>query len=139
MKIRYVLVLTWLALSPIGCATILVGRHQEIQVASLPPGAKASTEGQDITTPGTFNLLRNTNHVIVIEKEGYLPETVTLTSGVGAAVAGNLLFGRLIGTGIDAATGAMYRLSPEAVNVELKPASPPVEDPQPEKSGDKPE
>ncbi len=91
MKRGYVLTLGLAILLSIGCATITVGRHQEVQVTSSPPGAKASTEGQNITTPGTFNLLRNANHVIVIEKEGYLPETVALTSGIGAAVAGNLL------------------------------------------------
>ncbi len=138
MKTGPVRLVGWLALLASGCATITVGRHQEVQVTTAPSGAKASTEGQSITTPGTFNLLRNTNHVIVIEKEGYLNETVTLTSGVGPAVAGNLLFGRLIGTGIDAATGAMYKLSPEAVNVELKPASLSAADEKPNKKPDEP-
>ncbi len=140
MKAAFILTLGLVSILPTGCATITVGRYQEVQVISSPPGAKASTEGQSIITPGTFTLRRDSNHVIVVEKEGYISETVTLTSGVGPAVAGNLLFGRLIGTAIDAGSGAMYKLYPETVDVELKPVShPPVDDQQPEKNGDKPE
>ncbi len=67
------------------------------------------------------------------------PETVTLTSGVGPAVAGNIIFGGLIGGGIDAASGAMYKLYPEMVNVALRPTSSPVYAKQPEMNGVKPE
>ena len=35
-------------------------------------------------------------------------------------IAGNIIFGGLIGLIIDAADGAMYKLSPEQVNAELK-------------------
>ncbi len=45
------------------------------------------------TTPGSFTLRKDTNHVVVLEKEGYSSETVTLTSGVGPAVAGNIILG----------------------------------------------
>ena len=91
-----------------GCATIISGRHQDVQVISSPSGAKSSTGGQSITTPGSLTLRRDTNHVILIEKEGYISETATVSSGVGPAVAGNIILGGLIGGGIDAATGALY-------------------------------
>ena len=71
-----------------------------------PVAAKATTEGQTVMTPGTLTLRRDSNHVILIEKDGYLPETVQITSGLGAAVAGNIIFGGLIGWGIDAAPGS---------------------------------
>ena len=66
-----------------GCATIIVGRHQEVQVITSPVGAKASTAGTAIITPGTLTLRRDTNHVLLLEKDGYLPETVMITSGIG--------------------------------------------------------
>jgi hypothetical protein len=67
-------------------------------------------------------LRRDTNHVILIEKQGYLSETATLTSGMGPAVAGNIIFGGLIGWGIDAASGAQYKLYPETINISLRAA-----------------
>jgi hypothetical protein len=70
-----------------GCATIISGRHQDVQVISSPHGAKACTCGQCVTTPGSFTLRKDTNHVMLIEKPGYMSETVTLTSGVGGAIA----------------------------------------------------
>lgn len=103
-----------------GCATIISGRHQDVPVISSPHGAKACTSGQCVTTPGSFTLRRDANHIVVVEKDGYLPETVTLTSGVGAAVAGNLIFGGIIGGGIDMASGAAYKLYPETLNVALR-------------------
>lgn len=139
MKAGIILALGLAAVLPTACATIISGKHQEVQVISSPSGAKASTSGQTIITPGTFTLRRDTNHVIAIEKEGYISETVTLTSGVGPAVAGNIIFGGLIGGGIDAATGALYKLYPETVNVALRPGSSPIDGTRPEKSEEKPE
>ncbi len=118
-RLSCVLLLAGLAFT--GCATIVSGRHQEVQVISSQSGAKASTEGQFIMTPGAFTLRRDTNHVILIEKEGYISETATVTSGLGPAVAGNIIFGGLIGWGIDAASGSQYKLYPETVNVALRP------------------
>lgn len=110
----------------IGCATILVGKYQEVQVLSSPPGAKATTVGQSVTTPGTFTLRRDTNYSVSIEKDGYFPETVSLTSGLGPTAAGNVILGGLIGGGVDAMTGALYKLYPETVNVALRPVGAPV-------------
>jgi len=103
-----------------GCATIISGRHQDVQVISSLQGAKACAEGQCIITPGTITLRRDSNHAVVIEKDGYMSETVILTSGVGAAIAGNILLGGFIGGGVDPATGAAYKLYPETVNVALR-------------------
>lgn len=120
MKARLITVLGVALSLQAGCATIISGRHQDVQVISSPSGAKVCTSGQCITTPGSLTLRRDTNHVILIEKDGYISETVMLTSGVGPAVAGNIILGGLIGGGIDAATGALYKLYPETVNVALR-------------------
>jgi hypothetical protein len=120
MKARLITVLGVALSLQAGCATIISGRHQDVQVISSPSGAKACTSGQCITTPGNLTLRRDTNHVILVEKDGYISETIMLTSGVGPSVAGNIILGGLIGGGIDAATGALYKLYPETVNVALR-------------------
>ena len=103
-----------------GCATITRGRYQKVEVVSSPPGAKACASGQCVTTPGTLTLKRNSPHGVLIEKEGYVAETAKLTSGVGPAIIGSLIFGRVIGLGVDATSGAIYKLRPETINVSLK-------------------
>jgi hypothetical protein len=59
-------------------------------------------------------------------KDGYVSETVTLTSGVGGTVAGNILLGGIIGGGIDMASGAAYKLYPETINIALREGGPSV-------------
>ena len=64
---------------------------------------------------------RKRDHSLVFELEGYQTEQVTITHVISGAVAGNILLGGLIGWGVDAMSGAQYRLVPETVNVELRP------------------
>ena len=54
----------------------------------------------------------------------YHPEYVAITHVISGAVAGNILAGGLIGWGVDAMTGAQYRLVPEIVNVHLRQLAP---------------
>ena len=70
--------------------------------------------------------------MVIIEKDGYVSETVTLTSGVGGAIAGNILLGGIIGGGIDMASGAAYKLYPETVNIALREGGPSVVKQQPQ-------
>jgi len=107
-----------------GCATITVGRYQKVDVLSSPAGAQACVEEQCVTTPGTLTLKRNSHYTVRIEMAGYVSETAALTSRVGPAALGNLVVGRVIGFTVDAASGALYKLYPESVNVTLKPNGP---------------
>lgn len=103
-----------------GCATIVKGTTQVIPVSSDPTGARISVDGAPAgTTPATVTLSRKQNHMIVIEKEGFAPESVAVTKSMGGAVAGNIIAGGLIGWGVDAMTGAQYNLAPNTVNVRL--------------------
>ena len=63
---------------------------------------------------------RKRDHSLVFELEGFHPEQVTVTHVLSGAVAGNILVGGLIGWGVDAMTGAQYRLVPGTVNVHLR-------------------
>ena len=103
-----------------GCATIVKGTTQVIPVSSDPTGARVTVDSSPAgTTPTTVTLSRKQNHMVVIEKEGFAPESVAVTKSMGGAVAGNIIAGGLIGWGVDAMTGAQYNLAPNTISVRL--------------------
>lgn len=62
-----------------GCATLLHDNHQSVRIFSEPGEAKATVDGLfHMTTAGTVNLSRLTDHIAVIEKDGYEPATVKI-------------------------------------------------------------
>ena len=118
-----------------GCASIIKGSDQSVTFRSDPSDAKLTItdlrEGKDIhvgTTPITTSLKRGAGYFkkskykITIEKPGYRREEVLLEGTPGGwYLGGNLLFGGLIGWFIvDPATGAMWTLDPDDINVTLK-------------------
>jgi len=57
-----------------GCTTVISKKYQNIPVTSGPNGATVQTDtGDSITTPGSFNLLRNQDHTLIAEYPGYEP------------------------------------------------------------------
>ena len=103
-----------------GCASIVSGRNQDISVRSNPPGASVEIDGMPMgKTPVTTEVKRKKRHQIKIEKQGYLEETRTTKKGFNWWFAGNVIFGGIIGIIIDFATGAVYSVSPDEVNVSL--------------------
>ena len=70
---------------------------------------------------------RRSEFVATITREGYETVTVNVTHQVsgqgGAAMAGNVVLGGLIGAAVDASTGAMNDLVPNPVIIELVPLS----------------
>lgn len=110
-----------LTLTVTGCATILHGSKQQIGISSTPTGASISVNGQNMgITPMVVKLLRKDTQAIKVEMEGYNPYEIVLTRKVDGWIAGNIIFGGLIGLIVDAADGAMYKLSPEQVRAELR-------------------
>lgn len=113
-----------------GCASITRGTKDELQVVSDPPGAQVTlSNGQTGKTPVTFTLPRKKGVVVEVSKPGYEPQTVIVSSKFagagGAALAGNVLVGGLIGAGIDGLSGATLSLKPNPVSVALVPVAPP--------------
>jgi hypothetical protein len=108
-----------------GCATITRGTTEALVIETEPPGATAniSPEGRVCKTPCTLELKRKRDYVVDIERPGYEPVRVNVISeiaGAGAAgMAGNVLLGGIIGAGVDVATGATKRLTPNPVKVNL--------------------
>jgi hypothetical protein len=62
---------------------------------------------------------------VFVSKPGYKSRTLVVQSevggGGGAAMAGNVIFGGIIGAGVDAGTGAMYEHKPNPLMVQLEP------------------
>jgi len=109
-----------------GCATITRGTTEAFVIESEPPGAEVRlSTGETCETPCTLEKKRKHNFTIDLEKEGYEPVSVSVVSqvaGAGAAgMAGNVVFGGLIGAGVDAGTGATKELKPNPVEVTLVP------------------
>ena len=115
------------------CATIMHGTTQGIPISSEPSEADVLVDGQPYgTTPTVVEMKRKSDHVVRVEKEGYQAEEMVVMHVVSGAVAGNILFGGLIGWGVDASTGAQYRLVPKTLQFTLDPVgSEPSEEPPP--------
>jgi len=110
------------------CATITRGIHEKLRVESQPPGANVVlSTGEKGVTPAVFvEKRRRDNFTVTVSKPGYVSQTVMVESKAGgtgaAAMAGNaIVFGGIIGMGVDAGTGAYHSLYPNPVRVTLTP------------------
>jgi hypothetical protein len=107
------------------CATITRGSSQDFTVESTPSGARVSTSNgfQCESTPCTFRMPRKNGFRVTVSREGYASQEVTVTSGVSgggaAGMAGNVVFGGVIGAVVDGTSGAMNDLSPNPLVVVL--------------------
>ena len=112
------------------CATVTRGTNEVYVVESTPPAAKVRiSNGMTCdATPCSFKVPRKGELVVTVSKDGYedsmhsVPTQVS--SGGGAAMAGNVLVGGLIGAGVDAASGAMLEHKPNPLVVTLQPIAP---------------
>ncbi|MDD5495953.1 MAG: PEGA domain-containing protein [Candidatus Omnitrophica bacterium] len=103
-----------------GCATVVTGWYQKILVSSEPSGATVQVDGAaSYKTPSKVNLKRNKDHVLVFSKEGYRSEEVKILHVISGAFCGNVFLGGPLGMGVDAITGAQFKLIPEKVHVNM--------------------
>ncbi len=117
------------------CATITRGTTQAFTVETEPNGASVSTSNGLTcpSTPCTFaRVPRESEFTVTITKPGYRTATHSVThqtaGGGGAAMAGNVLVGGLIGAAIDGNNGATQDLVPNPLRVvlEAEAAAPPA-------------
>ena len=107
------------------CATITRGSNQDFTVESTPSGARVSTSNgfQCDSTPCTFRMPRKNGFRVTVSRDGYASQEVEVTSGVSgggaAGMAGNVVFGGVIGAVVDGTSGAMKDLSPNPLVVVL--------------------
>lgn len=103
-----------------GCATIVSGESSDLKINSNPSGADVYINDIKMgSTPMIADLERKQRHIIKLIKEGYAEETRMTRKGFNWWFLGNIIFGGIIGIIIDFATGAVYSLQPENVNVSL--------------------
>lgn len=104
----------------VGCGTIIHGGSQDVSVTSDPSGATVEIDGTEVgETPVTRSLDRGSQHTVAISMEGYGTEQAAIQKSVDGWVAGNIVFGGLVGLAVDAATGGMYKLTPTQVQQTL--------------------
>jgi hypothetical protein len=115
-----------LALLMTNCAAIIHGNKQTVDFSSQPSGAKVFIDGKEYgTTPTSVELKRmgrlkgesseKKEYQVKIDLDGYYPYEIKVKRTVDGWFFGNLLFGGLIGIIIDAASGSMYKLTPDQV------------------------
>ena len=120
------LALVGVALSVPACATMTRGTTQQFTVESTPPGAHVTTSNgfECVSTPCTFRMSRKDGFNVTVSKDGYVSQTVEVTSSMsgagGAALAGNVLVGGIIGGAVDASSGALNDLKPNPLMVVLR-------------------
>lgn len=111
------------AVTTSGCATIINGTSQKIQVTSDPAGANVQVdEKSSYATPVRLRLERRRDHTLIFSKEGYEKQTVKLMHVISEVVVGNTLLGGPLGWVFDIFAGTQYKLVPNPVHVELKAA-----------------
>jgi len=120
------LVLVGVALALPACATITRGSSQEFTVESTPPGARVATSNgfQCAATPCTFRMPRKDEFRATVSMDGYVTQEHQVASGISgggaAGMAGNVIFGGVIGAVVDGTSGAMNDLTPNPLVVILR-------------------
>lgn len=127
-KIMVLNLLIATSLSSGGCASIVNGQNQSLSVDAKKGGvavAGANCKLSNnkgvwfVTTPGTTTVHRSYEPLAVrCEKEGEQPGLVTAKSSTKGMAFGNILFGGIIGAGVDISTGAAYDY-PDLISVEM--------------------
>jgi hypothetical protein len=112
-----------------GCASIVGGTNQSISVETrstsgeMVAGANCKLENPKgtwyVTTPGSVTIHRAYDDLsIYCTKAGEQPGIASAKSSTKGMAFGNILFGGLIGVGVDTATGAAYDY-PTLITVQL--------------------
>ena len=106
------------------CATIVRGTNQEYVINTNPEGANIElSTGQTCQTPCTLRLPRKHHFTVTASADGYETAQAEVRSvmrgGGGAALAGNAIFGGLIGAGVDASNGSLNDLTPNPLMITM--------------------
>lgn len=136
MLLKNLAVLASIALLTSGCASIVNGQNQSLSVQTRSKvganvsGASCKLSNDKgtwfVTTPGTTTVHRSyENLLLTCEKEGFETGTLASKSSTKGMAFGNILFGGVIGAGVDVSTGAAYDY-PELIVVEMGPVFAPA-------------
>ena len=116
---KIVIMLLCIRLS-VSCGTIIHGSTQDIDVRTNPDDAEIWIDGARVgKTPTRLTLKRNKAHLLKIVKEGYKDSEIKIDNSMSSWIIGNVIFGGLIGCGVDLITGGAYDLKPERLDINL--------------------
>lgn len=106
------------------CATITRGTSQDFVINTDPPGAQITlSTGQTCTSPCSLRMKRKRGFSVTASMPGYQDGHAEVRSrmhgGGGAALAGNAIFGGLIGVGVDASNGSLRDLRPNPLTITM--------------------
>ena len=107
-----------------GCASIVDGRRETVSFSSDPPGAQIIINGKTMgVTPASIFLERSDYDKanVIFKKEGYQDQPATIQTSLNMWFWGNVLCGGFIGSSTDAASGAMWKFSPNSYYVSMPP------------------
>lgn len=114
-----------------GCASIVGGSTQVVSVDTPGcPGARCELVNEKgrffvPATPGTVSVHRSYNNLqVTCSKEGAASTPISVASSTKAMAFGNILFGGVIGAGVDIGTGAAYDY-PQLITVAMDCSAPP--------------
>ena len=100
------------------CATLINGKTQEVQIISQPPGANVIVDGVDRgQTPVSLDLARKDRHSVSVSMYGYENFHILMKRSLSSWT----ILGGPIGWLVDDATGGMYNLKPNTINIQLTP------------------
>lgn len=112
MKVFATVLLIACSVAFCGCATVIKGTTQTVNVTSPPVrGARCvltTSDGYwDVITPGSLTLPRSGDDLsVVCIKRGFKDSSQTITSHFNFVTLGNLAIGGLVGVTVDAVSGA---------------------------------
>ena len=100
-----------------------MGIYEDWMTFSEFAATVTTTTGVECVTPCELKLKRKDGFTATFTLPGYETQTAEVDSVFtgGAALAGNAIFGGLIGAGVDASNGSLNGLSPNPLNVDLVP------------------
>lgn len=122
MKTLHIIGLLTISTLATGCASIVSGTNQSVSVETRNKGMQVTNANCKlsndkgtwfVTTPGSVTVNRSFNDMAVrCEKDGVEPGLLTAKSSTKGMAFGNILFGGVIGAGVDISTGAAYDYPP---------------------------
>ena len=105
-----------------GCATIIHGTRQDINITSSPEGATAKVDGIELSTPQTISLERKKDYIVTFDKPGYKRTQVVIRKRFNGfeTILGNVLW-LVPGLLVDFVAGGAWTLKPSTVSANLQP------------------
>ena len=116
MKIRTVAFAVGITLLTSGCATLLGGKTQSINI-SADKKTEIEIDGRKYSTPAKIMVERSSEDKVVTVAG--CDKNVTIKSGVRPLFFGNIIFGGVLGSTTDATNDAMWEYD-DNITVECK-------------------